>query len=477
MTPTRTTTAESRLVERVDAAGQGPAVTAFVVVDGGLLAGSPLAPFVAPTSLWGRFAGQVRAGVAGPGEVSAADVEGVVASRRGRSVEEVADEGRRTFRSTTASWLHPEVWRLAVAHARRGHRVVLVSRATHAEVDPIAAELGADDVVVTRVSVVTTADDGDRVGAIASPVCAGGAAADAVAAWAEAHHVDLGAAFAYGPAGERALLDLVGHSAVVDGPDGLRPELPVAPRGSVPPVEAVGGTLGFYGGFVTATAAAAGAGLLHGSRHRAINLAGSLGSEFALGVAGVRIEVDGAEHLWSHRPAVFVFNHQSKLDPIVAMTMLRHDFTGVAKAEAKQIPLFGQLFAFADVAFVERGNTRQARDALQPAVEKVRAGTSLLMAPEGTRSVTPRPGPFKKGAFHIAMQAGVPMVPIVLENAGELMWRHDQTVRPGTVRVVVHPPIETDDWSVATLDEHVAHVRGLFLETLGLAEEKEAVRP
>jgi putative phosphoserine phosphatase / 1-acylglycerol-3-phosphate O-acyltransferase len=474
---TRSPSAESRLVERVAAAEAGPAVTAFVVVDGGLLAGCPLAPLVAPTSLWDRFAGQVRAGVAGPADVGVADVERVVRSRRGRAVEEVAEQGRRTFRSTTASWLHPEVWRLAVAHLRHGHRVVLVSRATRAEVDPIAAELGADDVVATRISVVPTDDDGDRVGGIASPVCAGDAAADAVTAWADAHDVDLGAAFAYGPATERAVLDLVGHSTVVGEPDGLRPDLPVAPRGAVPPLEAIGGTLGFYGGFTTATAAAAGAGLLRGSRHRAINLAGSLGSEFALGVAGVRIDVDGAEHLWSHRPAVFVFNHQSKLDPIVAMALLRHDFTGVAKAEAKQIPLFGQIFAFADVAFVERGNSRQARDALRPAVEKVRAGTSLLMAPEGTRSVTPRPGPFKKGAFHIAMQAGVPMVPIVLENAGELMWRHDQMVRPGTVRVVVHPPIETDGWSVATLGDHVAHVRGLFLETLGLAEEKEAVRP
>jgi putative phosphoserine phosphatase/1-acylglycerol-3-phosphate O-acyltransferase len=474
---TRSPSAESRLVERVAAADAGPAVTAFVVVDGGLLAGCPLAPFVEPTSLWDRFAGQVLSGVAGPAEVGVADVERVVRSRRGRAVDEVAEEGRGTFRSTTASWLHPEVWRLAVAHLRHGHRVVLVSRATRAEVDPIAAELGADDVVATRFSVVPTDDDGDRVGGIASPVCAAGAAADAVTAWAAAHDVDLGAAFAYGPATERAVLDLVGHSTVVGEPDGLRPDLPVASRGAVPPLEAIGGTLGFYGGFTTATAAAAGAGLLRGSRHRAINLAGSLGSEFALGVAGVRIDVDGAEHLWSHRPAVFVFNHQSKLDPIVAMALLRHDFTGVAKAEAKQIPLFGQIFAFADVAFVERGNSRQARDALRPAVEKVRAGTSLLMAPEGTRSVTPRPGPFKKGAFHIAMQAGVPMVPIVLENAGELMWRHDQMVRPGTVRVVVHPPIETDGWSVATLGDHVAHVRGLFLETLGLAEEKEAVRP
>ncbi len=462
--------AEAGLTERLAVAPSGPGITAFVAVDGGLLAGCPLAPFLAPTSWWGRFVGQVRSGVAGPDDVTPADVEAVVRSRQGRAVEEVADEGRTTFRSVTASWLHPEVWRLAVGHLRRGHRVVLVSRATRAEVDPIAAELGADDVVATRVSVVPTADDGDRVGGIASPVCAGRSAADAVAAWADAHDVDLARAFVYAPAAERPLLDVVGHSTVVGAPDGLRPALPVAPRGAVPPVEAIGGTLGFYGGFTAATAAAIGAGFLRGSRHRAINLAGSLASEFALGVAGVQVEVDGAEHLWSDRPAVFVFNHQSQLDPIVIMTMLRHDFTGVAKAEAKSMPLFGQLFQLADVAFVERGNIRQAREALRPAVDRLRRGMSLVMAPEGTRSATPRPGPFKKGAFHIAMQAGVPMVPIVLENAGELMWRYDQTVRPGTVRAVVHPPIDTRDWRVDTLDDHVAHVRGLFLETLGLAD-------
>jgi putative phosphoserine phosphatase / 1-acylglycerol-3-phosphate O-acyltransferase len=463
--------AETTLAARIDAAPRGEAVTAFVVVDGGLLAGCPLAPHVAPRTFWGRFAEQVRSGVDGPAVVTPADVERIVRDRRGRPVDEVADEAAREFRSTTASWLHPEVWRLAVAHLGRGHRVVLVSRATRAEVDPLAAALGADDVITTRVSA-----EGDEVAGIASPVCAGPAAAAAVAGWADDHDVGLAAAFAYGTDEDGPLLDLVG-TAVRVGPADSGADLPVRPRGAVPPVDAIGGTLGFYGGFAAASAAAGGVGVLHGSRHRAINLAGSLASEFALEVAGVQVEVEGAEHLWSQRPAVFVFNHQSKLDAIVVMTMLRHDFTGVAKAEAKQMPLFGQLFQLADVAFVERGNTRQAREALQPAVEKLGHGVSLALAPEGTRSPTPRPGPLKKGAFHIAMQAGVPMVPIVLENTGELMWRHDQAVRPGTVRAVVHPPIDTSAWRVETIDEHVADVRGLFLETLGLAEEKtEALR-
>jgi putative phosphoserine phosphatase/1-acylglycerol-3-phosphate O-acyltransferase len=187
--------------------------------------------------------------------------------------------------------------------------------------------------------------------------------------------------------------------------------------------------------------------------------------------------VSGEEHLWSQRPAVFVFNHQSLLDAIVVLSLLRRDFTGVAKAEAKKMPLFGQLFQLADVAFVERGNTAQAREALAPAVDRLKAGTSLALAPEGTRSPTPHPGRFKKGAFHMAMQAGVPMVPIVLENTGELMWRFDRSLRPGTVRAVVHPPIDTSGWRVETMNEHVAQVRGLFLETLGLAEEKTEANP
>jgi putative phosphoserine phosphatase/1-acylglycerol-3-phosphate O-acyltransferase len=162
-----------------------------------------------------------------------------------------------------------------------------------------------------------------------------------------------------------------------------------------------------------------------------------------------------------------VFNHQSKLDPIILMKLLRGGFTGVAKKEAANVPGFGQFFRLAGVAFIDRGDTTQAKRALKPAVAKVRdEGLSLVLSPEGTRSPTPRLGPFKKGAFHIAMQAGVPMVPIVMRNVGEVMWRGSQTLHAGTVEVAVLAPLDTAEWSAATIDEHVAHVRGLFLDTL-----------
>mgnify|MGYP000184536611 CR=1 FL=1 len=84
---------------------------------------------------------------------------------------------------------------------------------------------------------------------------------------------------------------------------------------------------------------------------------------------------------------------------------------------------------------------------------------SVIMAPEGTRTVSPRLAPFKKGAFHLAMQAGVPMVPIVLHDAIDIAPKGVFVYRPGQVTVEVLPPVDTSDWTAATIDEHVAEVR------------------
>jgi putative phosphoserine phosphatase/1-acylglycerol-3-phosphate O-acyltransferase len=123
------------------------------------------------------------------------------------------------------------------------------------------------------------------------------------------------------------------------------------------------------------------------------------------------------------------------------------------------------------VAFVDRADHKKAVEALAPAVEALRSGTSLAIAPEGTRSETERLLPFKKGPFHIAMQAGVPMVPVVIHNAIESQPKGTKLFRPATVRVEVLPPIYTGDWRVETIDRHVADVRGRFLRALGQDEE------
>ena len=193
----------------------------------------------------------------------------------------------------------------------------------------------------------------------------------------------------------------------------------------------------------------------------------SVGSDVALGIAGIHLHVVGEEHVWSHRPAVFLFNHQSSIDPVLLMALLRRDVTAVAKKELAANPVVRLAGALADAVFIDRGNREDAVAAMRPLVEQaLLRGKSLAVAPEGTRSGTGRLGPFKKGAFRLAMAGGVPVIPIVFRNANDVWPLGTQFMRPGTVDVVVHPPIPTDGWTDETLVAHIAAVRGIYLDTL-----------
>jgi putative phosphoserine phosphatase/1-acylglycerol-3-phosphate O-acyltransferase len=197
------------------------------------------------------------------------------------------------------------------------------------------------------------------------------------------------------------------------------------------------------------------------------NLAITTWGELGTALAGVRVQVRGEEHLWSHRPAVFLFNHQSAVDMLLLCKLLRRDFVGVAKREARTHPLFGPAMALAGTVFIDRADRQKAIEALRPALQALRDGISLVIAPEGTRSATPRLGAFKKGAFHLAMAARVPLVPIVFRNALDALPKHGLVIRPATVDVVVLPPIPTDDWTPDALDARIAEVRTRFVEALG----------
>ncbi len=216
----------------------------------------------------------------------------------------------------------------------------------------------------------------------------------------------------------------------------------------------------------TAMATGVAFGLLNRSHRSGLDTTTALIGELGLSLAGVQLRVRGEQNLWDQRPAVFLFNHQSQLDVAILCKLLREGFTGIAKKELATDPVFGLAFRLAGVAFVDRSDHGHGRQALEPAVQRLRNGISVLIAPEGTRSVTPALGEFKKGAFHMAMQAGVPVVPIVIRNAGEMMWRDAMTIRAGCVDVVVHPAIDVSAWTTDELTERVAGVRQLYADTL-----------
>jgi putative phosphoserine phosphatase/1-acylglycerol-3-phosphate O-acyltransferase len=196
------------------------------------------------------------------------------------------------------------------------------------------------------------------------------------------------------------------------------------------------GSLGV--GFAAGATAAA----INGSRRSGANLMSVVGTELALAAAGVRLNVQGEENLWSHRPAIFVFNHQSQFDMPIMGALLRKDFTGVAKRSLQANPVFGPIGYLARVAFIDRSDPEAAREALEPVVKALKEGTSLAVAPEGTRSGTGALLPFKKGPFHLAIQAGVPLVPIAIKGSGRVLAPHSIHVRPGPVEVRVLSPVD-----------------------------------
>ncbi len=466
---------EERLIADVLAGPRGPQTGAFFDFDGTLIDGYSLAAFarhhlrslqVAPADLGRMLLTGIR------GVSSEQDFEqfaelsmGVWA---GRSEDELAELGERLWVQGVAGMMYPEGWRLVEAHQRAGHTVVLASSATRFQVEPAARAMGIEHIIVSPVEIV----DGICTGRPGGPLLWRAGKAAAVREFAAAHGIDLAQSYAYSNGDEDVpFLRTAGRARAVNPGRQLAVAArhygwPVARfrsrRAGVTDVARTAAALtGMLGGFAAGTTL----GAATGSRREAVDLGITLAGELGSVLAGVRLDVTGAGYL-ATRPAVFLFNHQSQLDVLILAKLLRSGFTGVAKKELANHPGFGLAFRLADVAFVDRGHPEQARQALAPAVHKLKDGISLVIAPEGTRSATPALGPFKKGAFHVAMQAGVPVVPIVIRNAGELMWRNASTIRPGSVQIAVLPPIPTNDWTLDTLDAHVRDVRQRYLATL-----------
>jgi len=196
-------------------------------------------------------------------------------------------------------------------------------------------------------------------------------------------------------------------------------------------------------------------------RRQALNRAIELWGELGTRAAGIELRVEGAEYL-ELRPAVFVINHQSGIDPILVCALLRRDFVGVAKSQIKRNPVLGPVFAFAETIFLDRGEGERARESLGAAVAVLGRGLAVVVAPEGTRSESAEPGPFKTGAFRLALEARVPVVPIVIHNAFRILPSGAYVMRAGDVQVSVRPPIPTTDWSAESVRHHTELIEDVF---------------
>jgi putative phosphoserine phosphatase/1-acylglycerol-3-phosphate O-acyltransferase len=186
-----------------------------------------------------------------------------------------------------------------------------------------------------------------------------------------------------------------------------------------------------------------------------------------MGLLGWTLDVSGEDRIREGPPAVYVLNHSSVVDTGTLMALWPPLGVCIGKKQLIWLPGFGQAFALMGNLLVDRGNSPRAVASVRRMTETVRAnGFGVVMAPEGTRSLDGRLGAFKKGFAHIAIDAGLPILPIVLHNAHTL-WPHKTLgLKRGAVRVQVLPPIPTEGWTKESLEDHVDEVRRAFVEAL-----------
>ncbi len=487
--------AGSALIDTIMAGPSGPHIAALFDFDGTIIAG-----YSATAMLREKFTRQEMsaqeivqtANVLAQHSLGNIGFSGLMSAAAGfmKGVDEASfiQFGEELYAKHIARKIYPEARALIAAHQAMGHSVAIISSATIYQIAPTARDLGITHV---KCSAYELGDDGIFTGGIIRPLCFGEGKVIAAEELAAELGCDLDASYFYSDSDDDLLLlERVGLPRVLN-PNAALAKIAAA-RGwpterftsrGAPGVMDYARTIYATGSLVGAFAAGLPIWALTGSRREAANFATGLFGDFATAITGVTLDVTGEKNLWTARPCVFVFNHQSKADVMVMAKLVRRDIGAVGKKEIKDIPVLGRLMEWGGTVFVDRADGQSAIKAMQPLVDAIRDdGKSICIAPEGTRTLTPKLGAFKKGAFHLAMQAGVPIVPVVIHNSTDVAPKNEFVMRSAQVRVTVLPPVDTSGWRAKTITSHVAEVRGMFLAALAqddaaAASEADAAAP
>ena len=179
------------------------------------------------------------------------------------------------------------------------------------------------------------------------------------------------------------------------------------------------------------------------NKHDLVYPVASFGARWWLRLSGVRIKVRGLELLDPKQPYVFVSNHRSYLDTAAIFVYTGRRIGVLAKKELLKVPVLGVGMGFVNVMAIDRTNRESAIRTTEAAAKRIQSGVSFAVFVEGTRA---KPGellPFKKGAFYMARQAGVPVVPVAIKNSDVLMGKGTGEARGGTIEMVLMSPVET----------------------------------
>jgi len=164
-------------------------------------------------------------------------------------------------------------------------------------------------------------------------------------------------------------------------------------------------------------------------------------------LVGIKIREVGRENLKPGQNYIFMSNHASNLDPPIEIPRVRERCSVLVKKELFRVPILGVGMRIARLVPVDRSNREAAIESVREGVEVLRTGLNMMIYPEGTRTPDGKLLPFKKGPFHLAMESGVPIIPLTILGTYEAWPKHRFALKPGTVTVVYHPAIDPKNYA------------------------------
>jgi len=185
-----------------------------------------------------------------------------------------------------------------------------------------------------------------------------------------------------------------------------------------------------------------------------------------LALSGVSASMIGEDRIDQNQPYIVMANHQSHYDVFALMGLLPLQLRWVIKMELRKIPIFGIACEKVGYIFIDRGNHEKAQKSLDAAGEKIRAGSSVIFFPEGTRSEDGKLRPFKKGGFVIALEAKVPILPVTVVGGKEILPKGSLRILPGNMKVIIHEPIYVDEYTYETKERLMERVRAAIEKDL-----------
>jgi 1-acyl-sn-glycerol-3-phosphate acyltransferase len=188
------------------------------------------------------------------------------------------------------------------------------------------------------------------------------------------------------------------------------------------------------------------------SRDRGVPAVAGVWARLCLRIAGVSVRLEDRSGGLAP-PYVVMVNHTSHFDVVALYAVLPIPVRFVAKRELQYVPIFGQVLALGAAIMIDRGHKARAIASIERAGRAIRRGASVVLFPEGTRTPPGRLGPLKKGPFHLAVEARVPVLPIGIIGTGAVLPRGSWRTRPGEVVVRLGAPLVVDAGPAASADE------------------------